>query len=148
MKVAVLDDCQNVVLQFADWSGVRRHIEITAFKDNDETDGETRQHIAWSDRRRCGSDRSAAGVPDSRSRGRRIRGRWVWITLPEAGERPRDASHRLRNRRSLSYLLRPASQNGSRLTQRPYRHLRRANLLINTRSKNHEREQPRKDRSE
>src|ERR1700738_2923310 len=31
---------------------------------------------------------------------------------------------------------RPTSQNGSRLTQRPYRHLRRANLLINTRSKN------------
>src|SRR5256886_15736708 len=43
---------------------------------------------------------------------------------------------------------RPTLQNGSRPTQRPYRHLRRENLLINTRSKNHEREQPEKDRSE
>jgi hypothetical protein len=43
---------------------------------------------------------------------------------------------------------RPTSQNGSRPTQRPYRHPRRVNLLINTRSKNHEREQPEKDCSE
>ena len=66
------------------------------------------EHIACSDRRRGGSDRSAAGAPDNRGRGRRIRGGAVGSRspLPEAGERPRDASHRLRNRGSLSDLLR------------------------------------------
>src|SRR6266436_9347575 len=34
MKVAVLDDYQNVALQVADWSGVRRHAEITVFNDH------------------------------------------------------------------------------------------------------------------
>jgi phosphoglycerate dehydrogenase-like enzyme len=34
MKVAVLDDYQNVALQLADWSGVRRHAEITVFNDH------------------------------------------------------------------------------------------------------------------
>jgi hypothetical protein len=29
MKVAILDDYQNVALRLADWSGVRRHSEIT-----------------------------------------------------------------------------------------------------------------------
>src|SRR5216683_1910317 len=33
MKVAVLDDYQNVALQLADWSGVRRHAEMTVFND-------------------------------------------------------------------------------------------------------------------
>jgi phosphoglycerate dehydrogenase-like enzyme len=34
MKVAVLDDYQNVALQLADWLGVRRHAEITVFNDH------------------------------------------------------------------------------------------------------------------
>jgi phosphoglycerate dehydrogenase-like enzyme len=34
MKVAVLDDYQNVALQLADWSGVRRHAEISVFNDH------------------------------------------------------------------------------------------------------------------
>ena len=34
MKVAVLDDYQNVALRLADWSGVRRHAEITVFNDH------------------------------------------------------------------------------------------------------------------
>jgi phosphoglycerate dehydrogenase-like enzyme len=34
MKVAILDDYQNVALQLADWSGVRRHAEITMFNDH------------------------------------------------------------------------------------------------------------------
>jgi len=34
MQVAVLDDYQNVALQLADWSGVRRHAEITVFNDH------------------------------------------------------------------------------------------------------------------
>jgi phosphoglycerate dehydrogenase-like enzyme len=31
MKVAILDDYQNVALRLADWSAVRRHAEITVF---------------------------------------------------------------------------------------------------------------------
>lgn len=34
MKVAILDDYQNVALELADWSGVRRHAEITVFSDH------------------------------------------------------------------------------------------------------------------
>ncbi|SIO63822.1 Lactate dehydrogenase [Bradyrhizobium erythrophlei] len=34
MRVAVLDDYQNVALQLADWSAVRRHAEITVFNDH------------------------------------------------------------------------------------------------------------------
>src|SRR6267143_79647 len=34
MKVAILDDYQNVALQLADWSGVRRHAEITVCNDH------------------------------------------------------------------------------------------------------------------
>src|SRR5215510_160293 len=34
MKVAILDDYQNVALQLADWSDVRRHAEITVFNDH------------------------------------------------------------------------------------------------------------------
>src|ERR1700732_1188397 len=34
MQVAILDDYQNVALQLADWSGVRRHAEITVFNDH------------------------------------------------------------------------------------------------------------------
>jgi phosphoglycerate dehydrogenase-like enzyme len=34
MKVAILDDYQNVALQLADWSAVRRHGEITVFNDH------------------------------------------------------------------------------------------------------------------
>jgi phosphoglycerate dehydrogenase-like enzyme len=34
MKVAILDDYQNVALQLADWSGVRRHAEIIVFNDH------------------------------------------------------------------------------------------------------------------
>ncbi len=34
MKVAILDDYQNVALQLADWSRVRRHAEITVFGDH------------------------------------------------------------------------------------------------------------------
>src|SRR3984957_11249211 len=34
MKVAILDDFQNVALRLADWSGVRRHGEITVFNDH------------------------------------------------------------------------------------------------------------------
>src|ERR1700739_3686369 len=34
MKVAILDDYQNVALQLADWSGVRRTAEITVFNDH------------------------------------------------------------------------------------------------------------------
>lgn len=34
MKVAVLDDYQNVALRLADWSNVRRHAEITVFNDH------------------------------------------------------------------------------------------------------------------
>lgn len=34
MKVAILDDYQNVALQLADWSAVRRHAEITVFNDH------------------------------------------------------------------------------------------------------------------
>ncbi len=34
MKVAILDDYQNVALQLADWSGVRTHAQITVFNDH------------------------------------------------------------------------------------------------------------------
>jgi len=34
MKVAILDDYQNLALRLADWSGVRRHAEITVFNDH------------------------------------------------------------------------------------------------------------------
>jgi phosphoglycerate dehydrogenase-like enzyme len=34
MKVAVLDDYQNVALRLADWSGVERHAEIVVFNDH------------------------------------------------------------------------------------------------------------------
>src|SRR6266403_1128894 len=34
MNVAILDDYQNVALRLADWSGVRRHAEITVFTDH------------------------------------------------------------------------------------------------------------------
>ena len=34
MKVAILDDYQNVALRLADWSVVRRHAEITVFNDH------------------------------------------------------------------------------------------------------------------
>src|SRR5246127_5582284 len=34
MKVAILDDYQNVALRLADWSAVRRHAEITVFNDH------------------------------------------------------------------------------------------------------------------
>jgi hypothetical protein len=34
MRVAVLDDYQNVALRLADWSAVRRHAEITVFNDH------------------------------------------------------------------------------------------------------------------
>lgn len=34
MKVAILDDYQNVALELADWSGVRHHAEITVFTDH------------------------------------------------------------------------------------------------------------------
>lgn len=34
MQVAILDDYQNVALRLADWSGVRRHAEITVFDDH------------------------------------------------------------------------------------------------------------------
>src|SRR6476659_10091392 len=34
MKVAILDDYQNVALRLADWSGVRTHAQITVFNDH------------------------------------------------------------------------------------------------------------------
>jgi phosphoglycerate dehydrogenase-like enzyme len=34
MNIAILDDYQNVALRLADWSGVRRHAEITVFNDH------------------------------------------------------------------------------------------------------------------
>jgi phosphoglycerate dehydrogenase-like enzyme len=34
MNVAILDDYQHVALRLADWSGVRRHAEITVFNDH------------------------------------------------------------------------------------------------------------------
>jgi phosphoglycerate dehydrogenase-like enzyme len=34
MKVAILDDYQNVALRLTDWSAVRRHAEITVFNDH------------------------------------------------------------------------------------------------------------------
>jgi phosphoglycerate dehydrogenase-like enzyme len=34
MKVAILDDYQNVALKLADWSAVRRHAEISVFSDH------------------------------------------------------------------------------------------------------------------
>ena len=34
MKVAILDDYQNVALRLADWSSVRQHAEITVFNDH------------------------------------------------------------------------------------------------------------------
>jgi hypothetical protein len=33
MKVAILDDYQNVALRLADWSAVARRAEITVFND-------------------------------------------------------------------------------------------------------------------
>jgi len=39
MRVAVLDDYQNVALQLADWSAVRRHAEITVFNDHLDNPG-------------------------------------------------------------------------------------------------------------
>src|SRR6201997_1105880 len=33
MKIAILDDYQNVALRLADWSAVRRHAEIVVFND-------------------------------------------------------------------------------------------------------------------
>ena len=57
----------------------------------------TRQHVTWSDRRRACPDRSAAGAPDSRGRGRCVRNRATACrpSLPQTGERPRDAAHRI-----------------------------------------------------
>jgi hypothetical protein len=34
MKVAILDDCQNVALELADWSSVARRAELTFFNDH------------------------------------------------------------------------------------------------------------------
>src|SRR3984885_7293290 len=34
MNIAILDDYQNVALRLADWSGVRRHADITVFNDH------------------------------------------------------------------------------------------------------------------
>src|SRR5215472_17583952 len=34
MKVAILDDYQNVALQLADWSAVRQRAQITVFNDH------------------------------------------------------------------------------------------------------------------
>ena len=34
MRVAILDDCQNVALRLADWSAVKRRAEITVFNDH------------------------------------------------------------------------------------------------------------------
>jgi hypothetical protein len=34
MKVAILDDYQNVALKLADWSAVRRRAEISVFNDH------------------------------------------------------------------------------------------------------------------
>ncbi|MGY0572506.1 hypothetical protein ACTGJ9_016720 [Bradyrhizobium sp. RDM12] len=34
MKVAILDDYQNVALELADWSDVRRQAELTVFNDH------------------------------------------------------------------------------------------------------------------
>src|ERR1700740_845617 len=34
MNIAILDDYQNVAMRLADWSGVRRHAEITVFNDH------------------------------------------------------------------------------------------------------------------
>src|SRR6516162_9021716 len=34
MKIAILDDYQNVVLRLADWSGIRKHAEIVVFNDH------------------------------------------------------------------------------------------------------------------
>jgi phosphoglycerate dehydrogenase-like enzyme len=34
MKVAILDDYPNVAMRLADWTGVRRHAEITVFNDH------------------------------------------------------------------------------------------------------------------
>ncbi|WGD50291.1 D-2-hydroxyacid dehydrogenase family protein [Bradyrhizobium sp. CB1650] len=34
MKVAILDDYQNMALELADWSGVRRYAEITVYNDH------------------------------------------------------------------------------------------------------------------
>jgi phosphoglycerate dehydrogenase-like enzyme len=34
MRVAILDDYQNVALRLADWSAVQRHAEITVFNDH------------------------------------------------------------------------------------------------------------------
>jgi phosphoglycerate dehydrogenase-like enzyme len=34
MNVVILDDYQHVALQLADWSGVRRHAEISVFNDH------------------------------------------------------------------------------------------------------------------
>jgi hypothetical protein len=63
MKVAILDDYQNVALQLADWSRVpvcmRRSMCSTIISSILR---------AWSSA--C-SDRSAAGAPNSRGRGRR-----------------------------------------------------------------------------
>src|ERR1700757_5283673 len=74
----------------------------------DEADGKAHQHVAWSDSGRSGSDRSAAGAPDCRRGGRRIRrgATASGSSVPEAAEPPGDPSHRLRDRRSLSGLLR------------------------------------------
>jgi len=34
MKIAILDDYQNVALRLADWSDVRRYAEIVVFNDH------------------------------------------------------------------------------------------------------------------
>src|SRR5260370_41992622 len=34
MKVAIIDEYQNLALQLADWSAVRQHAEITVFNDH------------------------------------------------------------------------------------------------------------------
>jgi phosphoglycerate dehydrogenase-like enzyme len=34
MKIAILDDYQNVALRLADWSGIRKHAEIVVFNDH------------------------------------------------------------------------------------------------------------------
>jgi len=50
MKVAVLDDYQNVALKLADWSPVRRRAEMTVFNDH-VADPSTR--LAMGRSRRC-----------------------------------------------------------------------------------------------
>jgi hypothetical protein len=60
MKVAILDDYQNVALELADWSSVARRAEITVFNDHV---ADPSVLVRWASRRYRSSSLSSALLP-------------------------------------------------------------------------------------